>query len=288
MRALRDAALRYVDLGWSVIPLHRGQKQPATRNGKDDASDDLVRVFEWWQPTATHIRGHNVGIVCNDSGLVVLDVDPRHGGDDTFRELEVRLGSLPQTVEAETGGGGWHYLFRHPGGVLRGQLGPGLDVKAAGYIVAPPSVHPSGRQYEWSVDGHPDEVEVAVLPQEWIDAIQISSRSYFSSARTADPQAHTDPLRLIPAHHYVSKLTGRTPDRRGWYQCPFHAEGQERTPSLKVDGNIWACYACPVPLGKQSAGGNIYSFQALLMGRAAPPRGADYLEVKAELLKEFG
>jgi hypothetical protein len=94
-----------------------------------------------------------------ESGLVVLDVDPQHGGDDTLAELLAAHGVLPITVECFTGGGGRHIYFRHPGGEVRnsaGKVGPGLDIRGdGGYVVAPPSPHPSGRRYEWSVDGHP-------------------------------------------------------------------------------------------------------------------------------------
>jgi len=71
---------------------------------------------------------------------------------------------IPETVEAITGGGGRHILFHHPGGRVRcSKPGPGVDVKAdGGYIVAPPSLHPSGRRYEFS--SRPGDVPVAECP----------------------------------------------------------------------------------------------------------------------------
>jgi hypothetical protein len=42
-----------------------------------------------------------------------------------------------------------------------GPLGQGLDVRGdGGYIIAPPSLHISGRQYTIAKGGHPDEVEL--------------------------------------------------------------------------------------------------------------------------------
>jgi hypothetical protein len=218
--------------------------------------------------------------------LIVVDVDPRHGGDETLAELERDLGPLPATVEAETGGGGWHYFLKHPGCALRGKFGPGLDLKDHGYVLIEPSLHPSGRTYAWSVDGHPDEVEVAELPEAWLEKVSIvtSRREFAASAGGQSP----DPLRRISALEYVRRLTGREPDRRGAFQCPLHAEGQERTPSLTVNGHLWACHACEPLLGKRCQGGNLYDLAALLWGFAAPPRGADYLEVKSRLRKVFG
>jgi len=100
---------------------------------------------------------------------VALDIDPRNGGDGSIDELELHYGPLPETVESRTGGGGRHLLFRNPGVPLRKGLGagfPGVDLKAdGGYIVAPPSIHPTGAAYAWHLD--PGETELANLP-EWL------------------------------------------------------------------------------------------------------------------------
>jgi hypothetical protein len=89
------------------------------------------------------------------SGTVVLDIDPRNGGEDSLAKLEERHGTLPATLTAHTGGGGLHCFFRHPGHQKvpnRRDLGglPGLDLKGdAAYIIAPPSNHASGSRYSW-------------------------------------------------------------------------------------------------------------------------------------------
>ena len=100
------------------------------------------------------------------SGVVVLDVDPRNGGDAALAELVAEHGELPATVEATTGGGGRHLYFRHPGGTVdNGTVGPGLDVKAdGGFVVLAGSPHASGARYRWRDGRGPDQVEVAKLP----------------------------------------------------------------------------------------------------------------------------
>jgi Bifunctional DNA primase/polymerase, N-terminal len=91
-----------------------------------------------------------VGIVTGEiSNLVVLDFDPQHDGNASIERLERQIAPLPVTVEVTTGGGGRHLYFAHPGGLVRNRAGlaQGVDVRGdGGYIVAPPSVHPSGRR----------------------------------------------------------------------------------------------------------------------------------------------
>lgn len=273
MSDLRNAACELADRGWAIHPLVPRAKRPLTKNGKDDATTDLATVLGWWQrwPKA------NIGVHCNPSGLVVIDIDPRNGGDDSIHELEKLLGTLPTGPSAETGGGGTHYLFKHPGVPLVGKLADGVDVKDHGYILAAPSVHPSGGRYEW--DLHPDEIELPELPERWLEAM-------VTTARTGPTELnvnHADELRRIPAATYVERLAGRAVNRAGFAQCPFHGGGEERTPSLKATGTLWACHACQPILGKRVLGGNIFDFTGLLWGYPIPLRGADYTEVRARL-----
>jgi hypothetical protein len=133
-----DYALEYAGRGWPVFPC-RG-KVPATRRGFYDASVDPEQIRRWtWHDS--------IGI-CTGNGLVVLDVDPRHGGNDSLRELEDAHGEI-RTLSARTGGGGLHLYLA---GELPARNGfrPGLDLKArGGYVIAPPSLHESGNRYEW-------------------------------------------------------------------------------------------------------------------------------------------
>jgi hypothetical protein len=84
---------------------------------------------------------------------LVLDVDPPHGGEASLRQLVGEHGPLPATRSVISGSGGTHLYFAHPGGTIRnsaGALGPGLDVRGdGGYVIAPPSIHPSGAAYRW-------------------------------------------------------------------------------------------------------------------------------------------
>jgi hypothetical protein len=171
MSALSDKAeiaQRYLVRGWSVLPLRAGDKRPlivweslqTTRASAEQVTD----WFKRW-PDA------NIGIVTGEiSNLVVLDIDPKHGGDASLSRLERQLGPLPATIEATTGGGGRHLYFAHPGGLIRNRTGlaQGIDLRGdGGYVVAPPSIHPSGRPYTWIAGHSPEEIGPAALPR-WI------------------------------------------------------------------------------------------------------------------------
>jgi hypothetical protein len=158
----------YAGRGWAVLPLWwpvdgrqrcacpdpqcgRPAKHPVgwlVPHGKDQATTDADEIARWWAacPPA------NVGIRTGaDSGLVVLDVDGA-AGEAALRQLVTTHGRL-RAAWARTGSGGWHAYLAHPGGRVGNsvrRLGDGLDVRGdGGFIVAPPSLHISGRRYRW-------------------------------------------------------------------------------------------------------------------------------------------
>jgi putative DNA primase/helicase len=134
-----------------------------------DATTEAETIRRWWAqyPYA------NIGVATGpESGLFVLDVDPRSGGKESLSELERLHGPLPATVQSQTGGGGAHYLFQYPtdGTVIGNATSvagfPGLDIKGdGGFIVVPPSIHATGARYEWV--NPPDRGALAVAP-DWL------------------------------------------------------------------------------------------------------------------------
>lgn len=163
-------ALAYAQLGWHVLPIEPRAKVPIGRlvpRGMLDASTDPEDIRKWWKASPDA----GIGIALAASGLVAIDVDPRNGGTDSFEDLQARHGSLRSDVMAYTGGGGEHHVFLIPSGTqvsLPGILGPGVDVKANGYIVVEPSLHPSGNAYCWEASSSPlDGVVPSPLP-DWL------------------------------------------------------------------------------------------------------------------------
>ena len=162
---LGRAAMWYVTHGYAVFPLKPRSKEPMTRHGVNDWTDDPESVRAVWSkyPDA------NIGIACGrpSGGLVCIDLDEHEdvSGYETLRRWENEYGALPETCSVVTGGGGTHLLYRFGGEVRPGtNRAVAVDIRGDGsYFAAPPSVHPNGRRYEWETS--PDEVSVA-----WADA----------------------------------------------------------------------------------------------------------------------
>lgn len=151
--SLLDAALAYQKQGYSVVPLQPGSKLPMIR-WQDFSTRRATEeeICEWWkkEPRA------NIGIVTGRiSNLIAVDVDTDRGGN-AERIFEL----APTELISQTGGGGYHILYKYDDTVSKNKVGKnGIDVRSnGGYIVAPPSLHASGDQYRWIKRGVPHKV----------------------------------------------------------------------------------------------------------------------------------
>lgn len=159
---LLDAAIDYASKGLAVFPLKPREKAPITAHGVHEATTNFDQINKWW----SRYPNANIGIACGkiSGGLLVVDVDRKPNGVDgldSLNEWERENGELPETVRSITGTDGSHLLYRINGaGKNRVNLLAGVDIRSdGGYIVAPPSIHPNGRTYQWEYD--PDEYEIA-------------------------------------------------------------------------------------------------------------------------------
>jgi predicted P-loop ATPase len=182
------AALDYARRGWKVIPLHnlveggkcscdawraeKGRpacptpgKHPRFLKWAEVASADPSRVSAWWkaEPEA------NIGVLTGKESGIVLDTDPRNGGDWSRGELIQKHGDLGDCPTCVTGGRGLHEHFAWPDGLETTQakieIADGLEVLLNCNCVMPPSyAHATGDAYFWDVDPGED------LPQapEWL------------------------------------------------------------------------------------------------------------------------
>ena len=158
MKETLQAAQDYVARGWSVIPLISHDKRPALPSWAPytDHYASEAELKKWFGNGAES----NIAIVAGTiSHLLILD------SDDVSDLAGLHLPPTP-TVKTWRG---WHYYYRLPEGktIKNGAHldGRKLDLRCeSGYVVAPPSIHPSGSHYEWAL---PPETPLA-LPPDWL------------------------------------------------------------------------------------------------------------------------
>lgn len=256
MSTLR-AAVSYCARGWPVLPLwplRDGRcacrdagacdwpgKHPACAGGVTAATLDVMRVVRFWGAfEARHGAAPHVG-VATGGGLLVVDLDARHFGDETWRRLVD--GRAPvETVESLTGNGRhlWFSLEglgRVPSSV--GRLGPGVDVRASGgYVVAPPSAHVSGRAYLWEASSDPTEGVALARAPSWLVEL----------ARVPAPRGAA--ARVAPGD--VIAQGGRN-DALARYACSLRARGVEELELREAVERLNAT-ACDPPLSAREVG----------------------------------
>lgn len=166
MPSLKEAAVRYAELGFAVFPLKPKDKEPATPHGFYDATKEVGTVEAWWIQNPDY----NIGIATGQmSNLAVIDadVDDLEGkdGNKSIREWEKEHGELPETWTVITGRGGSHLWYRTAEDFGSStHILPDVDIRAnGGYVVAPPSIHPNGTPYEWDAMHDPDDYPISDL-----------------------------------------------------------------------------------------------------------------------------
>ena len=178
---LPQEAERIAELGYPVFPcrdprddpspLSKRGKIPLVAGGVSSATIDLDQVAKWWQqwPTA------NIGLACQKCLILDLDVKDGKQGSDDISMIAEELGPLDPTVVAATGSGGWHLFFSRPAEDIVGKTSvpwrgqpTGIDIRVGNqYVIAPPSLHESGKQYEWLRPLVPVD-SLAPIPQKWM------------------------------------------------------------------------------------------------------------------------
>lgn len=211
---LNPSAVWYAKNGWNIFPcagIVNGKcscnnphpdpkdtgKHPTIAAWNVEATSDLDQITKWWKtwPDA------NIGLQCRESGFMVIDIDPRSGGIDSFEQFQELIGvELPPTVEALTGNyiigdeqltRGRHIFFKcDESEKLIGNLGKegikGIDIKHNGYVIVSPSRHFSGVCYEWAEGKAPWQIEMAQAPDELLKVIRKKSNKSSTSLADGD------------------------------------------------------------------------------------------------------
>jgi hypothetical protein len=166
-----DAALLYASWGWRVIPVLPNEKRPASAHGVNDATCDDQQIRKWWGANPDY----NIGIAAGEaSGIVVFDIDPRNGGDDSWDKFVLEHGNPPDGAYQLTAGGGQHYIAHWQDGIKSCELRAGVDLLANGryFLASPSSIN--GKTYEWEASSDPFEgVAPFTIPEAWRAAMSV-------------------------------------------------------------------------------------------------------------------
>ena len=161
MQAL-EAAQSWIGAGFSVIPIGYRSKRPAfdaLKLTRSTAADGHLS----WEQYKSHAASpqelqlwfggprRNIGVVTGWNGLVVLDFDQRDAYDAWLGWTHAaggRAASIAAGTYRVRSARGVHVYLMCDEPVESYQVG-NIDVKASwGYVLAPPSVHPSGHEYQ--------------------------------------------------------------------------------------------------------------------------------------------
>lgn len=173
---LAETACKFIECGFGVIPLASKSKVPTA--GSQGSKSPILDRDTASQMLSAH--GHDINLGVTIEGFLVVDVDPRNGGDQSLEKLLDELRHFPETVTVRSGGGGQHFYFCLPDQTrnvrLRKNLSafPGIDFKTNGYLVAPGSVHPSGRSYEFELGKALGDVPIAMAPEDLLDLLLVT------------------------------------------------------------------------------------------------------------------
>lgn len=194
---LADHAEQYGELGLPVFPVNPSDKTPLV--SQHLATTDATTIYTWWRRWPDALIGHRVA-----PGQVLLDVDPRHGGNETWRAIKAEVGDAWPATRAHASGrgdGGGHSWWTKPDAKLsirgltewareRGlghavvlEDGTATNRWACGidllhhdhrYTILPPSPHPeTGAPYRWA-EGRGPHHPVVDLPELLIELLTVA------------------------------------------------------------------------------------------------------------------
>lgn len=251
---VKDKARFYKKNELSVIPIRPGKKTP-----KIKWTPFQKRIMSLEEIEEYFGKNSNIAIVTGKiSNIIVLDIDPRHGGDETIKDLPI-----PDTVTAETGGGGLHYYFKYPDGFedipnfQNIKELPGVDLRAdGGYIISAPSLHPIGERYKFVEGKVFGEIELAEAPKWLLKLIKKMQSGNGKKTKNNSPKkanSNYNSMKTDNIFDAVNKMAEILDvwDRYGDGQepinnkicCPFHDDSNPSL-SFKVEENYYNCFGC--------------------------------------------
>lgn len=237
----RAALAPLIDAGFELIPLNGVSKEPRNK-------DWTNRKYNPERVAAQSSKtGGNVGVRLRADQLVI-DVDPRNGGEAGFDDMCLDLGlDASEWPRVVTGSGGSHYyLAKNPTVAVRNGIAqyPGVEFKSQGrQVVAPGSIHPdTGKPYLHDKRS-PGFADAPLAPDKLIELIAKPERvkTHGGGEHTAeevgkmldllDPQNfrdHSEWLSLAMACHHASGGDAREEFLEWSARDPEYADARER------------------------------------------------------------
>ncbi|WP_247838569.1 bifunctional DNA primase/polymerase [Bradyrhizobium sp. 200] len=209
---------RYNPKQIDLIPLHKPKAKMTLPNGTVREIGKAPLHAKWTTKAydskavrdAALAEGRNVGVRLKADQLVI-DVDPRNGGEAGFASLCHDIGfdadAFPRVY---TGSGGWHCYMSKPADVLvrdtlESEEYNGVEFKSKGrQVVAAGSIHPNGKPYRWSKDHPAIEDGLPKIPAALLRVIKRPPRSAVAGGGQYSPSQIAEALAKLDVSNYDS------------------------------------------------------------------------------------
>jgi hypothetical protein len=205
-----QAALAYLEAGWSVIPAPVGAKRSLVAWKGWQATQPDRHMWKVW---AERWPRCNLAVITGRlSGIVVVDVDVKGDGLSGLRQLELEHGELPTTALVITPSGGRHLYFRHPGGRIANSaslLAPGVDIRGDGGLALLPPSRRGTDAYVW-YEG-PDKV--APMPPWLVASVRPRPATVHASSSVATTRL--DDARTAARYAAIVRILEQAPAPTG-------------------------------------------------------------------------
>jgi hypothetical protein len=231
-----EFAKKYLDAGFSVVPLRFNSKRPALDSWSEFQSRQPTpdEVQKWWGDG----QQHGIAVICGKvSGIVVLDIDDEEKFVVALKEMGEKLPVTP-TVRTRKG---WHLYFRYPANRIverKDRLNDwGAELRGDGrYVVAPPT-EIDGHCYHWVKRNGQlmalGEVPIAECPEWLLDAFGVP----FADEQNEHTSVQQSPLQISqPANGKGYTLSDERKRALKAIVVPLWVEGQRHELALGLAG----------------------------------------------------
>lgn len=217
---LCKAAREFIEHGLAIYPVN-AVKKPLFKKWNDAAAfrdADRAETF-----LAKYENAQGIGIALGPSNLLVLDVDPKNGGDVTFRRLVFEVGfdifeGCPQVISPS---GSFHAWFWQPANKIASRthgLGQGVDIVGCrNGVVAPPSRRADG-PYVWRFGEFPNLSAMPVFPEILIERMATERKRTNTIGKTTRTfgERLPDAIPVSERNAYLSRTAYKLRQRFGF------------------------------------------------------------------------